>query len=156
MAAVIDGIWERALSLCLLPSKFVCGQCGEPRSFASQLDAGKAGKGGINLCNSQRLVHTGCSSAMCIHIAAFPTYMLHTGISLTPCPLWSRRRGRQSAQQSSALRNRKPCLLTNRLQGSRPRSLWVTQPAGLDRGSEAVDCVWHQLNGKEERVDNET
>lgn len=25
--------------------------------------------------------------------------------------------------------------------------------AGLDRGS---DCIWHQLNGEEERVDNET
>lgn len=84
-------------------------------------------QGGINLCRSQRLVHTGSSSAMCIHIAAFPTCILHTGISLTHTASIVITKEGQSADQSSASWNMKACLLTNSLQGSRPRSLWETQ-----------------------------
>lgn len=113
--------------------------------IASQLDAGKEGL----ICALRLLVsrvHSQCCLPnICIIYKHFPNT---TSIVIM--------KERQSAEQSSASWNMKACLLTNSLQGSRLRSLWVTQPAGLDRGSEAVDCVWHQLNGEEERVDNET
>lgn len=115
--------WERAFSLCLLPSTFVCGQCGETSTGCWESNE----QGGVSLCHSQRLVHTCSSSAMCIHIAAFPTCISHTGISLTHTASIVITKEGQSADQSSASRKMKAGLLTNSLQGSKPKSLWETQ-----------------------------
>lgn len=127
--SLMDGSRETlhmgACILRLLPSKFVCGQCGEMRSFASQWVLGTNEQGGLNLCSSQRLVHTVLLSHVHLHCCLPNMYIPYRHFPHTTSIVIMKER--QSAEQSSASWNMKAHLLANSLQSSRPRSLWETQ-----------------------------